>query len=104
MSLGMNWPHMHDRKVNRILTVAPVLCSLVALAIVVGNLAEGVPPQADEDTAAHLFQFFIAVQVPLIIGFAAGTDWQKRTRPLMVIAVQVLAMAVAIGSLKWSGY
>ena len=104
MGLGRIWPHMHDRKVNRILTVAPVLCSLVALAIVVGNLAKGVPPQADEDTAAHLFQFFMAVQVPLVIGFAAGTDWLRRTRPLMVIAVQALAIAVAIASLKWSGY
>lgn len=97
-------PHVHDGRTNRILMAAPVMCSLIALAIVVGNVAAGVPPQPDEGTSAHLFQLLIAVQFPLVIGFAATAEWNRPIRVFLGIVVQALAFSAALGALAWSGY
>jgi hypothetical protein len=49
----------------------PVAMSLIALALVLGHVALfGVVHQADEGTAAHLWQLLMAVQVPIIAFFA----------------------------------
>ena len=67
------------RGINRILMVAPILCSALALAIVLGNVAAGVSPaRKNEGTSAHLFQLLIAAQLPLVLLFLATSDW---TRP-----------------------
>ena len=97
-------PHIQGGKINRILMIAPVVCSLIALGLVVGNVAAGVPPQADEGTAAHLFQLLMVAQIPLVIGFVATANWKRPTRPMVVLVTQALAFAVALGSLAWSGY
>jgi hypothetical protein len=54
-STPATWPRL-----NRILMVAPVVCSLLAAGIVLGNVAAGARPQADENAWAHLFQLLIA--------------------------------------------
>ena len=90
--------------VNRVLMVVPVLFSVLALALVLGNVAAGVPPQDDEGTSAHLFQLLIAAQLPLVILFLATSDWTRRTRLLLALTVQALAVAAALGSLAWAGY
>jgi len=92
------------RGVNRILMVVPILFSLLALALVLGNVAAGVPPQADEGLSAHLFQLLIAAQLPLVLLFLATSDRTRRTRLVLALAVQALAVAAALGSLAWSGY
>jgi hypothetical protein len=89
---------------RRILGIAPIICSLIALALVVGNVAAGTPPQADEGTAAHLFQLLIAVQVPLVILFVVSADWSRPGRVLRVLGLQALAGMAALGSLYWAGY
>ena len=90
--------------VNRILMVAPILFSWLALALVLGNVAAGVPPQADEGLSAHLFQMLIAAQLPLVLLFLATSDWTRRTRLLLALTMQALAIAAALGSLAWAGY
>ena len=90
--------------VNRILMVVPILFSLLALALVLGNAAAGVPPQADEGLSAHLFQLLIAAQLPLVLLFLATSDWARRTRLFLALTVQALAVAAALGSLAWAGY
>jgi hypothetical protein len=97
-------PPMNARGLNRIFAVAPVVCSAIALALVLGNVAAGVPRQADEGTAAHLFQLLIAIQLPLVIAFIATADWRRPVRPAMVLGMQALAGAAALGALAWSGY
>src|SRR6478672_7059089 len=89
---------------HRILAIAPILCSLGALGLVLGNVAAGVGPQADEGTAAHLFQLLIAVQPPLVLAFLVTADWARPARPLRILALQVLAGLAALGALAWSGY
>jgi hypothetical protein len=45
--------------------------SIAALALVVGHIAlVGVARQADEGTAAHLWQLLMAGQVPMVAFFA----------------------------------
>jgi hypothetical protein len=97
-------PDTTRRRVNRILRVVPILCSLAALALVLGNFAAGVPRQPDEGIAAHLFQLLIAVQLPLVLLFLATANWTRPARPVLVLIVQALAGAAALGSLYWAGY
>lgn len=71
---------------------APILMSLAALAVVVGQLAFfGSARQADEGAAAHLFQLLIVGQLPIMAFFAY--KWLRRTPrgALFVLATQVLA-------------
>jgi hypothetical protein len=75
----------------------PLLMSTAALAIVLIHLAlAGTIREIDEGTAAHLFQLLIAAQAPCIACFAV--IWlRRRPRPAMrVLALQMLAIAVAL--------
>jgi hypothetical protein len=89
---------------KRILMVAPVVCSLLALGLVLGNVAAGVQRQADEGAAAHLFQLLIAVQLVLVPLFAFTAAWTRPARPLLALLVQALAGLAALGALAWAGY
>ena len=74
----------------------PVALSLVALALVLGHVALfGVVHEADEGTAAHLWQILMAVQVPIIAFFALKYVPQKPKQALMVLALQIVAMLTA---------
>jgi len=104
MALDMQPAPSGRRRLNRLLMAAPILCSLLALALVLGNLAAHVAPQRDEGTAAHLFQLLIAVQLPLVLLFLATADWTRPARPLLALLAQALAGLAALGALAWSGY
>jgi hypothetical protein len=70
--------------------------SVAALALVVGHIAAvGIVREADEGTAAHLWQLLMAGQIPIIAVFA--THWlQRRPREaLLVLALQAAAMLAA---------
>jgi hypothetical protein len=90
--------------VNRIGMVAPVLCSILALGLVVANLLAGVQPQEDEGAAAHLFQLLIVLQLPLGLIFIATADWSRPLRAMIVLAVQASALAAAFAALWLSGF
>jgi hypothetical protein len=75
----------------------PVVMSLTALAIVLGHVAMfGVVREADEGTAAHLFQLLMAGQVPIVAFFAI--KWLARTprQALQVLALQGGAALAAL--------
>ena len=91
-------------RLNRALMVAPIACSILALAIVLGNVAAGVERQADEGGWAHLFQLLIAGQLPLVLLFLATADWSRTGRLLLTLLLQGLAGLCALGALAWSGY
>ena len=68
--------------------ILPITMSLAALALLLGHVAMfGVTHEADEGTAAHLFQLLMAGQTPFIAFFAM--TWLPRTPKL---ALQVLAL------------
>ena len=71
----------------------PVAMSLAALAVVAVSIAlNGVVHEADEGTAAHLWQLLIAGQLP-IVGFFA-IKWLPRSPKQ---ALQVLALQAGAG-------
>ncbi len=75
----------------------PPVMSLAALALVLGHLALfGVVREADEGTAAHLFQLLLAAQLPIIVAFAV--EWLPR-RPRPAVLVLALQAATAVAAL-----
>jgi hypothetical protein len=77
----------------------PVAMSLAALAVVLGHVAVfSVVHEADEGTAAHLFQILMAGQVPVVAFFAI--KWLLRApRPtLRVLALQAGAALAAFAA------
>ena len=75
----------------------PIAMSLAALALVLGHVAlYGAAREADEGTAAHIWQILMAAQVPIIAFFAI--KWLPRaTGP--ALAVLALQGATAIAAL-----
>ena len=75
----------------------PVVMSLAALATVVVHIAlYGVAREADEGTAAHIWQLLMATQVP-IIGFFAITRLPETPRQaLPVLGLQAVAALAAL--------
>ena len=75
----------------------PLAMSAAALAVVLGRVAIfGAAREADEGAAAHLWQLFMAGQVPLIAYFAI--KWLPRAPRsiLVVLALQVAAVLAAL--------
>jgi hypothetical protein len=84
--------------------IVPLVCSLVALAIVAGNVAAGTPRAPDENASAHLFQLLMVAQLPFILLFAATAQWSRWISPLRILALQSLAAAAALASVAMAGY
>lgn len=74
----------------------PLAMSLAALALVLGHAAMfGVIHEADEGTAAHVFQLLMAAQVPMV-GFFAIKWLPRAPGPAMrVLALQAAAALAA---------
>jgi hypothetical protein len=80
----------------------PVAMSITALAIVIGYAAMfGVARQADEGTAARLWQLLMAGQVPVVAFFALRWLPAEPRRALPVLALQVGAALAAIFPVWW---
>lgn len=75
----------------------PLAMSFAALVLVLGHVALfGAVREADEGTAAHLFQILMAGQIPIAAFFAI--KWLVRTprQALPVLALQVGAALAAL--------
>lgn len=74
----------------------PIAMSLGALALVLGQIAlVGVARQVDEGTAAHLWQFLMAAQAPIIAFFAIKYLPQTPKPAVLILSLQVLAVLAA---------
>ena len=83
----------------------PVTMSLGALATVLIHIARfGVAREADEGTAAHLWQILMAGQLPIIALFAI--KWvPKNPKPaLAVLALQAVAGLAALAPVFYFGW
>lgn len=75
----------------------PVAMSIAAIAVVLGHVGLfGTAREADEGTAAHLWQLLIAGQIPIIVFFAIR--WLKQTPrdTLPVLALQACSVIAAL--------
>ena len=89
----MNGPNPTLRQPTAFL---PVAMSLLALAVVLSQLAlVGAARQADEGTAAHLWQILVAAQLP-VMAFFAVRYLPRRPKPaVLILALQVFALLAA---------
>ena len=75
----------------------PVAMSLIALATVLIHIALfGTAREADEGTAAHIWQLLMGVQVPLILFFAIKWIPEAPRQATYVLALQVAAALAAL--------
>ena len=75
----------------------PVAMSFAALAIVLVHIImSGTARQADEGTAAHLWQLLMAAQIPIIAFFAIRWLPQSPRSALPVLALQAVAALAAL--------
>jgi hypothetical protein len=75
----------------------PLAMSFAALAIVLAHVALfGVVREADEGTAAHLFQILMAGQVPIVAFFAITWLPRNPRGASLVLALQVGAALAAL--------
>jgi hypothetical protein len=75
----------------------PIAMSLAALAVIFIHIAlHGTAPQTDEGTAAHLWQFLMALQLPIIVFFAIRWLPQSSKHALTILALQVVAAVAAL--------
>lgn len=89
----MNFPTM----IKRPTAFLPVAMSFGALTVVLAHITMfGVGREADEGTAAHLFQLLMVAQVPIIALFAIKWLPQTPKHAVSVLAVQAGAAFVAI--------
>jgi hypothetical protein len=75
----------------------PMAMSLVALALVLGHIIIfGAAREADEGTAAHIFQLLMVAEVPIVAFFAV--KWLPRfpRQALQVLALQAAAGLAAL--------
>ncbi len=96
---------MSSSLLNRPSAFVPVLMSGTALAIVLGYAAMfGVARQADEATAAHIWQLLMAGQIPVIAFFAVKWLPMQPKRALMVLALQLGVALAAMFPVWWFGW
>jgi len=75
----------------------PLAMSLTALAVVLGHIAiYGVAHEADEGTAAHIWQILMAGQLPVLAFFAI--KWLPRA-PRQALSVLLLQAVAALASM-----
>jgi hypothetical protein len=85
--------------------ILPLAMSLAALAVIAGHIAvSGIARQADEGTAAHLWQLLMAGQLPVIAFFAVMWLPRAPRQALLVLALQLaagIAAAAPVFLLNW---
>ena len=75
----------------------PVAMSFAALALaLIHIITSGAAREADEGTAAHLWQLLMAAQIPLIAFFAIRWLPQSPGSALLVLALQTAAALAAL--------
>ena len=78
----------------------PLAMSLAALSLVLVHVARfGFTQEADEGTAAHLFQLLMAGQLPVVAFFALKWIPRAPSQALQVLALQAVAGMSALAVL-----
>lgn len=75
----------------------PLVMSFVALALVLSHIILfGLAREADEGTAAHLWQLLVAGQVPIVAFFAIKWVPRSPRSGLIILTVQAVAILAAM--------
>ncbi len=80
------------------------LSGIAVLTIVVHVVVAGTAPQADEGTAAHIWQLVMVLQLPALAVFAIRWLPEAPRQALAVLGLQLAAIGVAVAPVlifKW---
>ena len=88
---------MFSQRLNRISRTSLVVFSVVALLTVTTGCFQ--PPQADEGSAAHIFQLSVVLFVAALLVFLATADWKQPLRSVQGLTLPGSAMALAFAAL-----
>lgn len=86
-------------RINRASRFAVLALSLIALGTVLTGYFQ--PPQADEGTAAHIFQLSILLLAPMGLLYLATADWEHPLRSARPMAVPAAAILLAFAALYY---
>lgn len=82
--------------------LVPIAMSMAALATVIGYAAMfGIARQADEGTAAHIWQLLMLGQVPIVAFFTIKWLPTEPRHALVVLALQIAAALAAMLPVWW---
>ena len=83
----------------------PLAMSAAAILTIVAHIARfGTAPQADEGTAAHVWQLLMLLQVPAVALFAMESLPKAPKQTLAVLAIQAAAIAAALAPVALLGW
>jgi hypothetical protein len=95
---------MNAQPIKRPSAWLPMMMSVAALAIVLVHLARyGTAREADEGTAAHLWQILMAGQLPIIAWFAIRWLPRNPRATVWVLALQAVAGLAAMAPVFYFG-
>jgi len=89
---------MHAEGIHRVSSRIILGLALLALLTVLSGYAQPPhTPELDEGAAGHIFQISVVLLVPLLLLFAATSDWKRpwRSARLLVFPAAALIMAFA---------
>jgi hypothetical protein len=93
---------MDSQKLNRVSGKTLMVLSLIALLTVLsGYIQPPQRPEADEGTAAHIFQLAVVAVVPALLVFLGTADWRQPSRSVRPLAIPVAALLLAFGALYY---
>jgi hypothetical protein len=96
---------MNAELLKRPSAYVPVAMSVTALSIVLGYAAMfGIARQADEGTAAHMWQSLMAGQIPFVAFFVFKWFPTEPKRASLVLALQIGAALAAMFPVWWFGW
>jgi hypothetical protein len=80
----------------------PIAMSLAAIALILGHVAiYGIIHEADEGTAAHIFQILMVAQVPIIAFFVIKWLPKQTGQTLRITALQFVLVIIAFALVYW---
>ena len=88
---------MDGQRINRISSRGIYILSFLALFTVMTGYLQ--PPQADEGTAAHIFQLSILLLAPMFLVYFATADWKRPLLNARTLAIPAAALALAFSAL-----
>ena len=99
--MSMETP-INNSPMKQLSALLPIAMSINALGIVLGHFAMyGIVHEVDEGTPAHLFQFLMVGQVPVIIYFALKWLPRDPAQAVRVLALQFGAAVAAFAGVYW---
>jgi len=86
---------------NRLTAWLPIVMSLISLALVIqGHIQFGSHPPKDEGWQAHIFQFLMGAQLPIIALFVLNHRWNFK-KHIPIFAAQVFLFLLVLGALRY---